>query len=114
MGKTVIVTGCNFGFVNHLHNFQCYMERLGMKFLVIAMDERAHEYISRNTTMISYLMFNGTGESQGFRSKQFNVLTSRKIKAVYNILSAGNVVSSFVWLLSDDNLLLEVFGGAMI
>ena len=32
-----------------------------MKFLVIAFDKQAHDYLSRNTTMVSYLMA-GTGK----------------------------------------------------
>jgi hypothetical protein len=72
--NTVIVTGCNHGFLNHLHNFKCFMDRLDMKFLVIAMDIEAHAYLVNNTTMFSYLMDQGvsgasTGESTEFRSK---------------------------------------------
>lgn len=72
--NTVIVTGCNHGFLNHLHNFKCFMDRLDMKFLVIAMDIEAHAYLIKNTTMLSYLMDQGvsgasTGESTEFRSK---------------------------------------------
>jgi hypothetical protein len=92
--KTVLITGCNRGFVNHLHNFKCFADRLGMKFLVMAMDREAHEYITRNTTMSSYLMVGGavgevTGAATEFRSKQFNLITARKKEAVHDILQLG-------------------------
>lgn len=92
--KTVLITGCNHGFVNHLHNFKCFADRLGMKFLVMAMDKQAHHYITHNTTMNSYLMVGGavgdvTGASTEFRSKQFNLITARKKEAVHDILQLG-------------------------
>ncbi len=95
LSKTVLITGCNHGFLNHLHNFKCFADRLGMKFLVIAMDHKAHQHLSINTSMVSYEMSSDaagqsvTGESQEFRSKQFNLITARKKEAVHDILSLG-------------------------
>jgi hypothetical protein len=94
MEKTVMITACNFGFINHLHNFKCWADRLGMKFLVMAMDLEAHTYITHNTTMDSYLMVGGavgevTGLATEFRSKQFNLITARKKEAVHDILQLG-------------------------
>lgn len=92
--NAVLVTACNFGFVNHLHNFRCFAERLEMKFLVVAMDRLAYQYIKHNTTMnVVYMGGTGahevTGLSQEFRSKQFNVITTRKKEAVHEIMSLG-------------------------
>jgi hypothetical protein len=99
--KTVLVTGCNYGFVNHLHNFKCFADRLGMKFLVVAMDAKANSYLKNHTSMISYYMSGGSdqasvsGESTTFRSKQFNLITARKKEAVHDILMLGyNVLFS--------------------
>jgi hypothetical protein len=92
--KTVLITACNFGFVNHLHNFKCFADRLGMKFLVMAMDAQAYDYITKNTTMDSYLMLGGavgevTGSATDFRTKQFNLITAKKKEAVHDILQLG-------------------------
>lgn len=92
--KTVLITACNFGFVNHLHNFKCFADRLGMKFLVMAMDAQAHNYITHNTTMNSFLMGGGavgevTGSATDFRTKQFNLITAKKKEAVHDILQLG-------------------------
>lgn len=92
--KTVLITACNFGFVNHLHNFKCFADRLGMKFLVMAMDAQAHNYITNNTTMNSFLMGGGavgevTGSATDFRTKQFNLITAKKKEAVHDILQLG-------------------------
>jgi len=54
LAKTVIVTGCNRGFVNHLQNFNCFMEKLGFKFLVVSMDRHTHEYLTTHTNMKSF------------------------------------------------------------
>jgi len=40
MNRTVIITGTNHGYVNHLHNFKCFMDRLKLKVLVFAMDKQ--------------------------------------------------------------------------
>ena len=46
LDKTVVMTGCNHGFLNHLMNFKCFADRLGIKFLVVALDKKTHEFTS--------------------------------------------------------------------
>lgn len=92
--KAVLVTGCNFGFLNHLHNFDCFMKRLGMKYIVMAMDKKVYDYLERNTSIVAYHL---TGDSnadvtslpQEFRSKNFNIITAKKKEAVHKILLLG-------------------------
>ena len=95
--RTVLVTGCNYGFLNHLHNFKCFCDRIGLKFLVIALDEKSHHYLSRNTDIYYYHMVNDGGStgpiidhhSAEFRSDQFNLIVARKKEAVHDILLLG-------------------------
>lgn len=95
--RTVLVTGCNYGFINHLQNFKCFADRLGLKFLVIALDERSFQYLEKYTDMYVFYMAVGsdnssapvTSDSTTFRSKQFNLITARKKEAVHDILSLG-------------------------
>lgn len=92
--RVVVITSCNHGFINHLHNFKCFLDRLGIKFLVMSMDHKIHEYIESNTSMTSYLMKesvvgNITMEVTEYRSKQFNLITVKKIEAVHMILLQG-------------------------
>ena len=95
--RIVVVTGCNHGFLNHLLNFRCFADRLGMKFLVVAMDEKANTYLTKHTKMLTYYMPTGadntsasvTSDSVTFRSKQFNLITARKKEAVHDILVLG-------------------------
>ncbi len=94
INNTVIVTSCNYGFINHLLNFKCFMDRLNMKFIVMAMDRATHVYLTQNTSILSYYMDNGqikevVGTSQEFRSKQFNLITAKKKEAVHYILELG-------------------------
>lgn len=92
--RTVLITGCNHGFVNHLMNFKCFLDRLNMKFLTISMDADVHAYLKNNTNVESYLMASGSGgevttQPTEFRSKQFNLITAKKKEAVHNILKLG-------------------------
>ena len=53
--NVVLVTGCNFGFLNHLHNFKCFVDRLGLKFLVLSLDRKTYDYITTYTNMTTFL-----------------------------------------------------------
>ena len=89
--NTVVMTGCNYGFLNHLMNFKCFAERLGIKFIVVALDKKAHDFIRENTTMYSLYMHYAdvTSEPTEFRSQQFNMITARKKEAVHDVLQLG-------------------------
>lgn len=93
--KIVVITGCNHGYLNHLHNFDCFAKRIDLKYLVIAMDRHAYEYIKENTTtLLTYHMTDGvvgeiTSDSTDFRSKQFNLITAKKKEAVHRVLTLG-------------------------
>ena len=95
LAKTVVLTGCNHGYLNHLHNFKCFMDRLNMKFLVVALDQRTHNYLRLNTTMESVYMNTSSAaggineESASFRSAQFNIITARKKEVVHDVLELG-------------------------
>ena len=91
LDKTVVMTGCNHGFLNHLMNFKCFAERLGIKFLVVALDKKTHDFIRLNTSVDSiYMQYAGvTEEATEFRSKQFNLITTRKKEAVHDVLKLG-------------------------
>ena len=95
--KTVLVTGCNYGFLNHLHNFKCFADRLKIKFLVVALDEKSHQYLTKHTDMYTFYMAVGSDNSSAaitsgsatFRSQQFNLITARKKEAVHDIIALG-------------------------
>jgi hypothetical protein len=94
--NTVLITACNHGFLNHLYNFDCFMKRLKMKYLVFAMDKQAYDYLRTNTSINVYNM-NQLGDSGGevtalpqlFRSKQFNIITAKKKEAVHDVMLLG-------------------------
>jgi len=85
------IINSNYGYLNHFHNFKCFADRLGFKYLVISMDPRSHEYLmTRNIT--SVFLGGDVKIEEGssvFRSKQFNLITIRKMTAVLNILRHG-------------------------
>ena len=91
--KTVLVTGGNFGYLNHIQNFKCFADRLNLQFLVISMDFRTHSYLTRRG-MVSFFLGKSSnaeinGDSFAFRHPQFNEITNRKKKAVADILELG-------------------------
>lgn len=90
---TVLVTGCNHGFLNHLYNFDCFAKRLGMKYLVITMDKAAEETLSKHHPQITTFPMTGSDEitssATEFRSAQFNLITARKKAAVHSIMELG-------------------------
>lgn len=88
--KTVVITGCNHGFLNHLYNFDCFMRRLGMKYLVITMDSDAENVLANMTNFVTFPITGGiSAKSTLFREKQFNLITARKKAAVHSIMQLG-------------------------
>lgn len=95
--RTVFVTACNHGYLNHLHNFKCFCDRIGLKFLVIALDEKSYHYLLKDTEMHVYHMGHGSNKSTlavqhnstSFRSDQFNLITTRKKEIVHDIMLLG-------------------------
>ena len=43
--RTVLMTGCNAAYINHLRNFKCFIDRIGFKAVVIAMDRSTYDFI---------------------------------------------------------------------
>jgi hypothetical protein len=93
LNKTVIVTACNFGYVNHLQNFKCFLERLGLKFIVFALDSKASSFIKENMKNVSTFELSGRnhiGEGTSlFRTRQFNLIAERKVEGVLHVLRLG-------------------------
>ena len=95
--RTVFVTACNYGYLNHLHNFKCFCDRIGLKFLVIALDEKSYRYLRKNTETHVYHMGNRSNDTEqivehnstSFRSSQFNLITTRKKEIVHDIMLLG-------------------------
>jgi len=93
--KTIIIVAVNNGYADFLHNFKCYMDRLGMKFLPLSMDKKIHKYITENEVSPTYLLRDIPGrervssEPSGFGGRNFNLIGCRKIEAVGAALSLG-------------------------
>ena len=126
---TVIVTAANFGYLNHVQNFKCFMDRLGLNFLLVALDERAYEGAQRLGVVSVSLTTAGRNASRRVRGTDaqrtqqirsspqsalvveeaaadyhthgFHVITVRKIEAVVRVLQLG-----FDVLFIDSDVLL--------
>lgn len=92
--KTVVITTCNHGFLNHLYNFKCFADRLQIRFLVLAMDLKLQTYLTEHTNMVSYLLRAGSvgnvsSSSSEWLSFEYNAIVNKKTEAVYTVLSHG-------------------------
>lgn len=92
--KTVIITTSNYGYLNHLHNFKCFADRLDIRFLVLAMDIRLKNYLAEHTNMVSYLLRAGavgnvTSNASSWQSMDYYTVVNKKTEAVYTVLSHG-------------------------
>lgn len=102
LSKTVLTIVVNFGYLNHLQNFLCFTERLGIEPLIISVEKSVHDFIIQKTNYTSHLIdtklrFNDTieSESAGWRSKQFSLISNLKIVAAVEIMKLGyNVLFS--------------------
>lgn len=92
--KTVVITGCNHGYLPFLNNFKCFIDRLNMKVLVFSMDLRTHMHVQHRMNS-SIKSFHWVGrnviseESADFRSEQFNLITHSKTSYTQMVLSLG-------------------------
>ena len=48
LAKTVVIAGVNNGYKDFFHNFKCYMDRLGIKFFPVSLDEGIYSYLTSN------------------------------------------------------------------
>lgn len=48
LSKTLLIVGANNGYRDFFHNFKCFADRLGVKFLSISLDEGIHKYLTSN------------------------------------------------------------------
>jgi len=89
LSKTVIVTGGNYGYLNHVHNLKCWLDRIGMKFLVFALDPKAHKILSLDKEMNVFYWTGEEGVDEApteWQSSQFHVITNRKKEAALGLL----------------------------
>jgi hypothetical protein len=94
MNKTVIITASNYGYLDFLHNFKCFTDRLKLKVLVLSMDSKIHVHVEHkmNSTFSSFYCHGNqtiTEDLATFRSTQFNLITHTKTKAIIAIMTLG-------------------------
>jgi hypothetical protein len=46
--NTIFIVGVNNGYKDFYHNFKCFMDRLGIKFLPVSLDEGVYSYLTNN------------------------------------------------------------------
>ncbi len=47
LNKTILMGSINYSYRDFFHNFKCYTDRLGIKFLPISLDSAIYDYITK-------------------------------------------------------------------
>lgn len=90
----VIATAVNEGFLHHLYNFDCFMRRLNLSYVVFSLDNSSHSILTNATNIQQfhsvYLRIPGETDASltasEFRTLDFNIITARKTVAVLSLL----------------------------
>jgi hypothetical protein len=92
--NTILVTAANFNYITVLENWECSARKLGLKWLVVAMDQKMFDSRTEGVMLATHTEA-GKGR-MGFRSAGFNKISCGKMDAVYHILDelGYNVVFS--------------------
>lgn len=56
LSKTLMMGGINYSYRDFYHNFKCYTDRLGIKYLPISLDQNIYEYITSNKLAPTFTM----------------------------------------------------------
>ena len=111
--NVILITSSNWAYRDLLSNWECHASRLGLRWLVVSMDETMHAHLGPERSVLAEGV-NITDHASRFRSRNFNAITCGKLRAVLGVLESGHEV-----LFSDpDNVLLRDpfqdvgFGGA--
>lgn len=51
--NTIMIVSFNFGYLKFFHNFKCFTDRLGIKFLPIVFDDRAKQYLQKKKVKLN-------------------------------------------------------------
>ena len=96
--KTVLVTALNYAYLNHYHNFKCFISRLGLKHVAVGFDKKTYNYLKNLNDPTSFpVLFdaNATENSVEFRVGDFHKISLAKFEAVYAFMKLGyNVIFS--------------------
>ncbi len=57
LSKTIMMGGINYSYRDFYHNFKCYTDRLGIKFLPISLDQSIYTYITKNQVSLCCVLF---------------------------------------------------------
>ena len=99
--NVVLVTAGNYAYLDMLLNWECSARSLGLKWLVVALDQELYDYLGPERAILTtQQQVSGAGT---FRSAAFNKLSCNKIAAVKEMLAMGTDVV----FMDPDNMLAK-------
>lgn len=89
--KTIVITATNHGFLNHLYNFDCFMQRIHFKYLVLAIDEKAYLTLKTHDHIPVFYdpIVQGAEENLLYQSKHYLWVTKLKFAFVLITMQMG-------------------------
>jgi len=93
LDKTIVITAVNHGFLDFFYNFDCFMQRLNFKYLVLAMDSKAYKALQTHPEILAYHL--QRSHSSLVEDNQHVMLLKLKFAFVLKIMNMGyNVLFS--------------------
>ena len=91
--RTAIISIVNYGWMNHFHNFDCYMKRLDFSYVAFTLDHTAAVALDEMDDVIhvfwAVVASSAKSEDHYSRSEEYNVIVKRKFKVTLKALELG-------------------------
>ena len=85
----------NYAYLNHFHNFKCYLNDHGLKFATLSLDSKTEQYLIENgirTRLVKGIIYPNVRineVSQQLGELGMRMLSYRKQEAIYEVLRLG-------------------------
>jgi len=86
LGHVLLLTAANSGYVDMLENWECFARKLGLDWLVIAMDDELHRRMPNRSFPSIGQHYEGNAN---FGSNGFMVVACNKLRSVLYVLATG-------------------------
>lgn len=86
--NTLLLTSANYGYLDMLENWECHAKKLGLDWVVIAMDERLFKYAGSGRAIM--LEGQQVAEEARFGKPNFATLACNKLRTVLKVMQKTN------------------------
>jgi hypothetical protein len=87
--STVIVTLCDQEYIAHLNNFQCFLDRIGLKFLVIYVDGEQHTPLSNQSYVQNMFVYHYQSAGSGSGTRPIHATKNFQFQVIKSVIGRG-------------------------